>query len=412
MIVGIFTLSPTFSSLMNSVVMKSTGKISLLEITAESGSPEDIQAAVDAVAAIGGGTVYVPEGDFAFNINPNKTYNGRSTGVIILGGVSVIGAGINKTILREARSDIPEPVMFYADGLNGKRIRISGITFIGNVTNENTNNNCAVRMLRATDFRVDHCSFANFANYAVVASNYLEPYGANRGVIDHCSFDNPYKDDPNVIGAGTGGRKIWGYGVGATGTGYNWVDDIDDVLGKYDGLSNIVYIEDCNFSRCRHSVTSNSGGFYVVRHCRFYEPRPEHYGMIDVHGSSGPEGVGGRGLEAYDNEIYGCIYPPEMGNGWHSQAFCLRGGGGVVFNNTIIDCEVGVELSREGTIEQNWIKNLWIWGNVMNRLNAPSNGTLLTNPGGYTVNVDYFLYAKLDYMPYPYPHPLTLETTY
>lgn len=399
---------------MNSVVIRSTGEISLFEVTAESGSPEDIQVAVDAVVAIGGGTVYVPEGDFAFNIDPNKTKNGNPTGVIIPGGVNIIGAGINKTILRQARADIQESHMVYADGLNGKPIRISGIKFIGNVTDENINNR-GVRMLRATDFRIDHCSFVDFSGHAIIASNYLEPYGANRGVIDHNDFDNPYKDDPNVIGAGTGGRKIWAYGVGVTGTGYNWEDNIDNLLGKYDGLSNIVYIENNNFSRTRHAIASNSGGFYVARYNTFIEPRPEHFQMIDVHGTSGTTPlVGGRGLEAYNNVLYGTEYkwmasPPYP---WASLGFGIRGGGGVIFNNSIVDSKTGIRLEVDpGSQEKCKVKNLWIWYNTMSKQYMPESEsmTYLSNPGGYIENQDYFLYEKPGYVPYPYPHPLTLE---
>lgn len=73
MIVGLFALSPTFSSLMNSVVVNNVGIISLLSITAKSGSPLDIQTAVNAMGAAGGGTVYIPAGNFTFN----PPFNGK-----------------------------------------------------------------------------------------------------------------------------------------------------------------------------------------------------------------------------------------------------------------------------------------------------------------------------------------------
>ena len=66
MLVGIFTLSPVISSLMNDVVIRSTGRISTVAY-ARSGSAKDIQAVADQVAAAGGiGNVYIPAGTFNF----------------------------------------------------------------------------------------------------------------------------------------------------------------------------------------------------------------------------------------------------------------------------------------------------------------------------------------------------------
>jgi len=392
---GILSFSFAGTPLMDSIFIKGKGQISTTECWANSGSPEDIQAAVDSVVAIGGGTVYIPEGEFAFDIDPNKTYNGRAIGVLIFGGVSVIGAGKDGTILRQTVNPPTDSKMFYVDGQNGKPVRISGIEFMGHVDlssydtpqeGEDAITQRGVSLLRVTDFRVDHCSFVDFAGSAIVVSNYREPFGVNRGVVDHCDFDNPYKD---LYGGS------WGYGVTVGGTGL-WDEwkDIDHYLGKYDGVNDIVYIEDCNFSRTRHAVASNMGGFYVVRHCRFTEPRKVNFAPIDVHGLAGYDGPGGRGLEAYDNEI--------VGVSGVSPAFWIRGGGGVIYNNIIRDCNEGVGLNKEGDITENWVHDLWIWGNNMN------TGTLLVDHDDYTENVDYFLSGK-SYTPYPYPHPLTLE---
>jgi len=413
MLAGILSLSFPIPLLMNdvtaslmndvppwsaaNVTIGSTGKILTSKVAANSGSPEDIQVAVDAVATAGGGTVYVPEGDFDFDIDPSKTYLGYPVGVLIPGGVSVIGQGKDRTILRQTVNPPTDSRMFYVDGLNGMPVRISGIKFWGHVDlsgyaapqeGEDDITQRGVYILRATDFRVDHCSFVDFAGTGVVASNYREPYGVNRGVVDHCDFGNPYKD----IWAGS-----WGYGVGVCGSGL-WEEwkDIDHYLGKYDGVNDIIYIEDCNFSRTRHAVASNMGGFYVVRHCMFTEPRKVNYAPIDVHGLAGYDGPGGRGLEAYDNEIVGVAGV--------SPAFWIRGGGGVIYNNSIRDCNEGVGLNKEGDITENWVHDLWIWGNNMN------TGTLLVDHDDYTENVNYFLSEK-SYTPYPYPHPLTSGST-
>jgi hypothetical protein len=161
-----------------------------------------------------------------------------------------------------------------------------------------------------------------------------------------------------------------------------------------------MYIEDCTFKRTRHAIAGNGGGFYIVRHCTFTDPDPYNFGQLDVHGGIGGGGIGGRGLEAYNNTIVGA-------EGYDaSQAFWLRGGGGVVYNNTMQNIWYGVGLySEDGQQQKCKLHDLWVWGNSMDR------GTLINNAGGFTQNVDYFLYAKSGYTPYPYPHPLTLDST-
>jgi hypothetical protein len=71
--------------------------------------------------------------------------------------------------------------------------------------------------------------------------------------------------------------------------------------------------------------------------------------------------------------------------------------------------EYGVYLGKDNPNNTYWVKDLYIWGNFMDR------GTLIYNYGNYTENIDFFLRApslELDgfsYTPYPYPHPLTQE---
>jgi hypothetical protein len=384
LLLGLISFSPAIALLSNTVLIKSQGTISTTQITARSGFPDDIQAAVNVVAAAGGGTVYVPEGNWTFN--PSSW-----PGVTIPNGVNVIGAGIGQTVLYLpnypqgglANKPFPNRPFFYCTGNyeTNKKVRISGITFQGHVEDEEEIL-CGVEVNGIDNFRIDHCEFIDFDNAAIFPRDC-------RGVIDHCIIDNPYKDR---IG-GTEGA----YGIIVLGDYTVWYS-LDQLLGKY--TLNTVYIEDCNFSRCRHSIASNQAGWYVVRHCTFQKPRPVQYPMIDVHGAS----PGGRGLEAYNNTIIGSLYEGSS----ISVGVDFRGGGGVVFNNTFIDCAYGVKLSVEAP-EPYQPYNIWIWNNQMTKQNAPNEGTLLLNTGDYKEGVDYFLYAKPDYAPYPYPHPLTLS---
>jgi len=375
------SFSPTFSSLMNSVVLRSSGQI-IPYVNARSCSPTDIQVAVNVASAAGGGTVNVPSGVGYFNDDT----------VTIPGGVNIIGAGIGNTILHQTKA-APFNKMFYIDGSNGKRTRISGIQFEGNVTSSSDDvYGTGVSFYAAIDFRIDHCKFTDFPNMAIgVSGNY--PVGTTRGVIDHNDIDNPYKD---IYGGN------WAYGVIVSGLAYAWHDNINDFLGKYETAPAgfpIVYIEDNNFSRCRHAIASNQGAWYVARYNTIREERPPNFGSIDVHGSAGATAPGGRGLEAYNNTIIGSV-------GYeNAQAFWIRGGGGVIYDNTMQNIWKGVGLYRDSQIPAYQVKDLYIWDNTMDR------GTLIDNYAGYTENVDYFLFANSGYTPYPYPHPLTLEAT-
>lgn len=389
--------------------IKSTGQIST-KVWAKSGSAEDIQVAVDAVAAMGGGTVYIPEGDFEFRISVNKVAaNNIPAGVIIPGGVNIIGAGFNKTILRVVEVPSNDNCMFAVEGYN-KSIRISGISFIGyKFTMEGQPWTWAIDMMGAKDFRIDHCYFEDFSGAAITCTNH-HVSGANRGVIDHCIFDNPYVDNPEVEG-----EKVWPYGIEIGGPGYesSW-HPITYYLGQYDGKENIIYIENCNFTRCRHCTAGSTigGGWYVIRHCHI--SMPAYQGEIDVHESyaSSPY-VGGRGLEAYYNtliwdttEIFGSPY-----------IFLIRGGGGVIFNNTIVYTEqqgnYAIYAAKRGANPLCFVKDLWIWNNTL----IGTSNLLQVVDEGYGLlreNVDYFLRAPnqqqdgFTYIPYPYPHPLTI----
>lgn len=370
--------STSFSSLISNVVINNTGQIAFTKVWASSGYAEDIQAAVDAVAAAGGGTVYVPEGVFNWSASSfRQTVGARPTGVIIPGGVNVIGAGMDKTIIQLIEQPPANSFAFAMLG-DGLPIRVSGIYFKGRVIDEESHSS-AIYICDSDNFRVDHCKFEDWDESAIYTRY---EGGGHKGVIDHNIIDNPYKDT-------VGGN--WAYGIIVTAY-YNvpnlW-KPIDYYLGKY--VDNVVYIENNLFRRCRHSIASAEGGYYVVRYNTFEEPRPKNFGIIDVHGGD----PGGRGLEAYNNTIKGA-----QGNG-ASEAFWIRGGGGCIFNNTMINISLGIGLYVESENPIYQVKDLYIWNNAMD------GGALLGNYGDYTENVDYFLYAKPNYTPYQYPHPLT-----
>ena len=400
-----YSLSPNFTTI------SSTGEIATNKMTARSGSPTDIQNAVNTVYSLGGGVVYVPAGNFTFNPTQHSDWN-YPYGVMIPGGVSVIGAGINKTILTETinQGSRNDPAMFVAhDGHfmtspkwqpTNKPVRISGFTFKGFVVNETaTPNSYAVSIRTIKDYRVDHNMFIDFPGAGIGVDNHNGgiSYANNilQGVIDHNVFTNPYKLIPNK---GT----LWGYGIIVGGQISNdnesgsWLP-ITNYLGQY--KNNIAYIENNNFTLCRHGIASNTGGWYVARYNRFTNGLP--YAQIDVHGFNG-----GRGGEMYSNTIIG-PYQQQIG-------IQFRGGGGVVFNNTILNLSTGVEIFVDpGSYPSYWLVNkLYVWENTVS-----AGKTQFVNgaPASYTENVNYFLRAPnqaqdgFTYTPYTYPHPLTLQ---
>jgi len=391
-IVLIVTLFIAYAQLINTTTIKNTGQISTSTIWAKSGSAEDIQSAVDAVAATGGGTVYVPAGTFEY---PPSVFSKQGLGewrpaVKIPGGVNVIGAGMNATILVQTE-EVDGGCFFELDGRNGKPVRISGFYIKGNVTTE-TKDCCAIAVFATEDFRIDHCRIEDFSGFGI-QSNYMSGY-IHRGVIDHCIIDNPYKEQPYP----EKGYWDWGYGIGVFGPdSYEAWGSIDDYLGKYE--NNVVYIEDCSFARCRYAVSSNAGGWYVLRHSTITVSPPYNSfakAGIDVHAHAAT--VGGRGVEVYENIF-------QHGGGYGDQAMLIRCGGGVIFNNAVKYVEVGVWLVKTDGLpndEQHYVKNLYVWNNTYTNV-----GTQIEKDNFYQENVHYFLYAKLGYTSYPYPHPLT-----
>jgi hypothetical protein len=390
----------TINSLPVSVTYTINGTISGASVTASSGSPADIQTAVNTIYAAGGGTTYVPAGDFTFN--PPAVNNGYGVSVPI--GVNIVGAGINVTILRES-SDVSfinsvKTYMFYLawSPYTTKTNRISGISFIGHVDSDSSDK-VAIFIEGRKDFRVDHCSFDDFPSQGIFVKG-------SRGVMDHCDFDNHYRlwMAPYNDSAFPEPYARWGYGVIVIGSGgaESWVTDTSTFLGVYDTWGTghpPVYIENCNFTRCRHALSSNTNGYYVVRYCHFQKG---FYGQVDTHGGN----PGGRGIESYNNTFDLSDQSYSDGQG---AAFQLRGGGGVVFNNTAIFnasyTNKFVWLLLETTPPWD-IHDLYVWNNTA------TNTIVNDDPSGTILNVDYFLRAPtlaLDgfiYTPYTYPHPL------
>jgi hypothetical protein len=329
-------------------------------ITAESGSAADIQAAANTVYAAGGGTVYIPEGDF--NLGGS---------VLIRDRVSLIGTGKDKTILRT--QGISQVI-----SAEGDNIRISGFSLINSDNYGGDGIQIGSLGVSCVDFRVDHLYIEGYYHAGVYVLGV-----DTRGVIDHC------------------GIKVSTLGK-ASGLGYGVCVVRDEYWGDMElGSPNATFIEDCTFINARHAVASNGGAHYVFRYNLCQDGVINH--QADAHGSNGVT-EGTRAVEIYNNTFENPIT-------WDDSGVGIRGGGGVIFNNTVHDYAYVVILYAE-VPEGDYplyhqINDLWIWDNTSDHGQVLVASSPDARPY-VQVNRDYFLSAKPGYTPYQYPHPLTL----
>ena len=408
-LIALLTLPLVTASLTAVLILHSGGTITT-DIIAESGSPADIQDAVNIAVEIGGGVVRIPAGTFTWS----------NTEVTIPWGahdLTIAGAGIDQTILKQDSNYGYYSQMFRSSGtysdlnVQSSNIRICDMTLQGYVVSDLNNEPVGISIGWTKDFRLDHLKLLDFAGGAIIVKDNAVDLNPSidypfycTGVIDHCTFDMPYKAGANGHTYEDSGLAS-GYGVNVqgrdTGSTDHW-EDLEDVLGKFDTVKNtVVYIEDCTFSRCRHAIASNQGAWYVARYNTATHPIPENYQLFDVHGQG--YGSGGRGAEIYGNTGVGSLWtdPPT----YASTGMEIRGGSCFVYDNTWTDVGQGVKLYDEyGTYEHRLIHDTYIWNNDVDTV---------TNLGGPVINVDYFLRAPtiadlgFAYTAYPYPHPLT-----
>ncbi len=169
-----------------------------------------------------------------------------------------------------------------------------------------------------------------------------------------------------------------------------------------------VLVEDNYFSGNRHNIASNNGSVYVFRHntCVGQDPA-KNFAQTDAHGlSSSP-----RGSRSY--EIYNNVYSANISSGLQRTAIGIRGGDGVIFNNTMTAATISrpIELSAKdfpaapipALIKPDL---LYIWNNSNYSNSYATNGIDNNCPSSIGLNRDDSLSPKPGYTPYTYPHPL------
>ena len=338
---------------------------------ARPGTDEDIRLLIqDAGAA---GVVEIPAGCWEI-----------TSAITIPDGTHVVGAGMGETILyrNPARSGGMALPIFRVRGQTEQgRTRISGIAFVGVRDAQDKGEDYGVTLLNCTDYRVDHCYFEGFGLAAVEVS------GQSRGVVDHCVFVDNFKQSINNLG----------YGVAVYGAN-EWP------AAPQLGTLEASYVEDCVLLGSRHAIASSAGAHYVFRHNVVQANVVAH--AVDAHGMGWGNPRGTRAVEIYANLIEKPV------DKW--AGVVIRGGGGVVFDNTIKGyrnpISLVVEWGTPETLKSSYpafdqIGDLWLWENTDGR-GALEPVVDETAVGLVEKGRDYFTDPKPGYAPQSYPHPL------
>ncbi|CAN5450714.1 hypothetical protein BH11PSE11_BH11PSE11_35640 [soil metagenome] len=342
-------------------------------ISANSCNFGDVSNAVSAAKV--GTTVQIPAGNCSWGTSQLN----------VPAGINLQGAGKDVTTIRRVGA-VPNTAYVIAFNCsNGGKAQLSNMTLVGN-GNGSIQDKGVGLLNGCQDFEVSGSKFTNFIFSAV----YVGDAPNQRGVIYKNDFINNFSQSLMNLG----------YGVVVYG-GAAW-----PALEL--GTQNAVFIEDNYFSGNRHNVASNNGSVYVFRYNNVVGQDPaKDFAMADSHGlSSSPRGS--RSYEVYNNN-----FSTNISSGLQRTAIGVRGGDGVIFNNTVTNSiSRAVELMTEGFgcgtyPGADQIRSLYIWNNSNTSANGyTSNGIDNTCPSSIGLNRDYFLTPKPGYTPYTYPHPL------
>jgi hypothetical protein len=277
------------------------------------------EAAWEAVnAARDGDTVELPAGTAVWK-------KGWSTGRWAkMKAITIQGAGIDKTIIRDGTSRDAGDEPFVIKGVEGKPFRITGITFDGtDLPDAGVWAGAIVIEGNCKNFRVDHCKFLNMDRMITIS-------GDTYGLIDHCSFQ--------VLKKNRLAQTIYCMGPGK----------VSFTRPLILGTAQAVHFEDneARFSPEVVDPTGNNpwivpyhGARVVIRHNKIINTQLEIYRVR-------PGAYGCRSAEIYDN-----AFSTEGVKKGRPQGHIMISGGVVVaFNNTVTGTTYNtrsIELSHD-----------------------------------------------------------------
>ena len=272
--------------------------------TAADLTPEAVGKAID--AAKDGDTVQLPEGTAVWSKGWNAGHDAK------IKAITLQGAGIDKTIIRDGRND-PGGPPFLMTGVEGKPFRVTGITLDG-TGYRNAGNWGGLMTIRGNckNFRIDHCKFRN-------TDCMLSMGGDMYGLIDHCRFEADQSHGGNVQPVDFSGPGGANYRKPLTlGTAEAMFFEDNEVHiawnagtgGRWSGNNPWIAPNNCARVVIRHNSLVNS-------QIEIYTPGRNHQ-------------YGCQQCEIYDNEF------STEGKGKPQLACCcIAAGVGMVFNNTV-----------------------------------------------------------------------------
>ena len=371
--------------------------------TAASCDSVDIQSAIDTCISTGGGTITLPAcSDDNTWTSTDKIDVDTST------EIKIIGAGKTSTVIGYADGEIPSagaPGMYFK---GGGLVELSNFTFRGSDT---ANVAVGIRIynnltenLEIHDLKIQ--KFSNTALYLCSNDAMAAPT-----LVYNCEIGDQ--------------RGVGMYGIRLTGTG----DNTDYVIPASFGTDNpnAVFIEDNTFDDCYHSTSSFGISNIVFRYNTITNPTS----YLDGHGpcydigcnnDPGEPDAGTYIYEIYNNNIDCGSYP------WGVN---IRGGTGIMTDNTFTSCTISMRLEIENcsegtnctdanncpmsyTVEgtdcfqspDQW----WLWDNTTSGTAFATDGSecirACSGEEPTTANCEYILAALSGYEKYTYPHPL------
>lgn len=340
------------------------------------GTSRDVQAVVDNARA--DGLASLPAGCYVI-----------ATTIEIPPGTQLVGAGALRTILYRdpdsQRHDF-EPILRVKGSPRdpNQETRITGVAVIGARDDNDTVEDYGLTLTDVHHFRVDHSYFEGFGFAAVRVE------GSSDGLVDSAIFLDNYKR----------GIGNLGYGVAVYGTG-DWSESLQP------GGSQATFVEDSLFIGSRHAVAANAGAHYVFRNNEVL--RNVERCAIDAHGMGYGSYRGTQFVEIYRNFIADPV-ANRCGIG-------IRGGGGVIFDNTIDGYQNPILLMLEsGTPDSlkreypalDQVQDLYIWDNTSTEGQAKAQTRVDVSAVGFIEHGrDYFSEPRPGYTPHRYPHPLS-----
>lgn len=417
-------------------------------LNALSCSASDIRARI--IEARPGDTVSVPSGRCTWT-------DGMGASVVInKSNITLQGAGIGKTIIN-TRYDAGRAGGGILIQSNTRSVRITGFTFDGGSDEKATYQAISVGGWNtrdgARDFRIDHNRFQNYGslNNGGMGQYVIESWGHGFGVIDHNQFVDTRGEVLYLNGDGSPAFKRFPE-IGGYENGTVFVEDNTFSMLNCTGYS--------NSHECGNIVDGNEGIRYVFRYNAVVGTENARWNQIaDTHGFCVCDHLCAGKLKDIRSvvsiEVYGNnISIGRSGNindkGW--LPFSVRGGTGVIYNNTIHGRTGSIKFVNErsqtpaygcatssiatpaysgechvanglGIVEgagpvygncRDQVHSFYFWNNKLNgSVDAFNKGVYVEKSGwpqqDIVKNTHFFAeQEKPGYKPYTYPHPLTL----